>query len=93
MSNIRSESVTATGAVYAGRCRLKNVIWTGGTVPGDLTLRNENGSGAILLQIAVNASNYNSNIDVPENGILFPDGIHCTIGANVATKVNCLIEG
>ena len=64
-------------ALVTGRVRLKSIIITGGTGIGAAKFLSSSG-GAVLLELDTGA-NYNvTNVLLPGEGILFPNGIFYT---------------
>ena len=64
-------------ALVTGRVRLKSVIITGGVNAGAAMFLNSSG-GAVLLELDTGANSNVTNVLLPGEGILFPNGIFYT---------------
>lgn len=69
-------------ALIAGRVRIKSVILTGGAGAGGAKFLNASG-GAVLLELDTGSNSNCTNILLPGEGILFPNGVWYT-SASVA---------
>ena len=83
-SDVKAVRVTATGAVFAGRTRLRGLILVSdaGGSAGGLTLQ-DNTDSTTLFQADVPTGDVFS-MNIPEDGILFPKGIFCKTKTHVA---------
>lgn len=77
--DLRAVRITSTGSVYAGRARVRKLVFVTTATAGTLILRNGSVSGTILLQIDTPAAAGLHDVIVPEIGMLFQDGIHATL--------------
>jgi hypothetical protein len=73
-------------AMVSGRTRLKSVIVTGGTGAGTVKFLDASG-GNVLLELDTGANSNTTNIILPGEGILFPNGIWYTAVAVVPIGV------
>ena len=73
-------------ALVAGRVRLKSVIITGGAAAGMARFLDASG-GNILFELDTGANSNMTNVILPGEGILFPDGIWYTAVATVPVGV------
>ncbi len=82
-SDVKAVRVTGTGAVFAGRTRLRGLILAS----------DGGGAGTIILQDNTDSTTLFQgdcptgdviNLSFPEDGILFPKGIYCKTKTNVA---------
>ena len=73
-------------ALVSGRVRLKSVIITGGATAGMARFLDASG-GNILLELDTGANSNMTNVILPGEGILFPDGIWYTAVATVPTGI------
>jgi hypothetical protein len=64
-------------ALVTGRVRLKSIIITGGTGIGAAKFLSSSG-GAVLLELDTGANSNVTNVLLPGEGILFPNGIFYT---------------
>lgn len=82
-TDVKSTNLTASGVVFAGRTRLKSVLFTvtGGT-PVNHVKFYDNASGASgTVRVELDASNGSSTyVLIPGEGVLFNNGIYCDIG-------------
>jgi hypothetical protein len=92
-SDIQSVTKTATGAAVQGRTRLAGLYFTHSATPGTITLRDGDGSGEVKFTIANPASAGSQDMIIPDNGILFPNGIHLTKSGAEIVSVTFLFVG
>ena len=72
-SDVKSVRVTGTGAVFAGRTRLRGMILASdGSGAGSVTLQDNTDSTTLFQADVPNGDVFSMNI--PEDGILFPGG-------------------
>ena len=76
-SDVITASVTSTGDMTTNRSRLRGFVVSGGSSDGTVTFKNTS-SGSTLLVLPVSA-NATETLNIPDNGILFVDGIHATL--------------
>ena len=76
-SDVVTASVTSTGDMTTNRSRLRGFVVSGGSSDGTVTFKNTS-SGSTLLVLPVSA-NATETLNIPDNGILFVDGIHATL--------------
>ena len=83
-SDVIAVRVTATGAVFAGRTRLRGLILVSdaGGSAGGLTLQ-DNTDSTTLFQADV-PTGYVFSMNIPEDGILFPGGMKVSTITNIA---------
>ena len=82
-SDVKAVRVTATGAVFAGRTRLRGIILANNTASaGAITLQDNTDSTTLFQGDAPAGDVFAFNI--PEDGILFPKGIFCKTKTNVS---------
>ena len=86
-SDVKSVRVTATGAVFAGRTRLRGIILASDAGGAGTIILQDNTDSTTLFQADVpNGDVFSMNI--PEDGILFESGMTTSaIGANVEATV------
>lgn len=91
MRRLNCTYVSSTSTI-AGRIRVFGLIFTGtnagnGDLGPTIDLRNGSGSGDLLIQVNGNPNSYNGSavygsvntLDLPAEGVLFPDGAHVTL--------------
>ena len=85
--DVKSVRVTATGAVFAGRTRLRGIILASDAGGAGTIILQDNTDSTTLFQADVpNGDVFSMNI--PEDGILFESGMTTSaIGANVEATI------
>ena len=76
-------------ALVSGRVRIKSVILTGGAGAGVAKFLDASG-GNVLLELDTGANSNCTNVLLPGEGILFPDGIWYTATAVVPIGVTVI---
>lgn len=77
VKSVHTSSSTANTSLVVGRCRLKSIIITGGAGAGGARFLDASG-GNILIEIDTGTNSNTSNVILPGEGILFPNGIWYT---------------
>ena len=72
--------------LVSGRVRLKSVMITGGATAGSAKFLDASG-GNVLLELDTGANSNMTNVLLPGEGILFPNGIWYTAVATVPTGI------
>ena len=81
-SDVKSVRVTATGAVFAGRTRLRGIILASDAGGAGTIVLQDNTDSTTLFQADVpNGDVFSMNI--PEDGILFPGGMKVSTITNI----------
>ena len=90
-SDVKAVRVTATGAVFAGRTRLRGLILVSdaGGSAGGLTLQDNTDSTTLFQGDVANVDVFAFNI--PEDGVLFPGGMKVSAISNL-TAATLLID-
>ena len=90
-SDVKAVRVTATGAVFAGRTRLRGLIMAsdGGGSAGALTLQDNTDSTTLFQGDCPDGDVFAFNI--PEDGILFPGGMKVSAISNL-TAATILLD-
>ena len=90
-SDVKSVRVTATGAVFAGRTRLRGLIMAsdGGGSAGSLTLQDNTDSTTLFQGDCPDGDVFAFNI--PEDGIVFPGGMKVSAISNL-TAATILLD-
>ena len=89
-TDVKSAHVTGSGAIYAGRTRVKSIICLGATTGGDVVLYDNASaaSGAELIRFAVpNNSNNVINVLLPGEGILAENGVYASVPTGYSVTV------
>jgi hypothetical protein len=92
-SDISSVSKTATSQAVNGRSRLAGMYFTHTVTPATITLKSGGASGTALMTMTSPAAAGSQDMIIPDNGILFPDGIHITLSSAEITSVTLLFVG
>jgi hypothetical protein len=92
-SDISSVSKTETGQAVNGRSRLAGLYFTHSDTPATITFKSGGASGTTLMVMTSPAAIGSQDMAIPDNGILFPDGIHITISSAEITSVTVLFVG
>ena len=80
-SSIIAKTVTSTGTLNGGRTRLKSfVVETNSSGSPAAVFKNGSGSGTTLLTMNFKADD-DTQVSIPDHGIVFPDGCHVTLTA------------
>ena len=78
-SDIKSASATADGVLFAGRARLRHVlVKTSSSGSPQVVLKNGSSGGTALVTMDFIVSS-NEDIPLPDEGLLFTDGIYADI--------------
>ena len=90
-SDVKAVRVTATGAVFAGRTRLRGLIMAsdGGGSAGALTLQDNTDSTTLFQGDCPDGDVFAFNI--PEDGIVFPGGMKVSAISNL-TAATILLD-
>ena len=92
-SDIQAVQKTATGDAVNGRTRLAGLYFTHTATPATITLRSGGGSGTTKIVMTSPAAAGSQDMIIPDNGILFEDGIHLTLSSSEITTVTLLFVG
>jgi hypothetical protein len=76
---VHAVTVTATGEAYGGRARLKGVYYVNPASAGSIVIRDGGASGTVRLDIATPAVAGQSDLMIPDDGILHSDDMHVTL--------------
>lgn len=92
-SDIQAVQKTATGDAVNGRTRLAGLYFTHSATPATITLKSGGESGTTKFVITSPASAGSQDMIIPDNGILFENGIHMTLSSAEITTVTLLFVG
>lgn len=77
VKSVHSSAATANQSLVAVRCRIKSVIVAGGAGSGTARFLDASG-GTVLLEIDTGTNSNLTNVLLPGQGILFPNGVWYT---------------
>jgi hypothetical protein len=77
VKSIHTNGTQTNQALISGRVRIKSVIITGGAAAGMARFLNASG-GTILLELDTGSNSNMTNVILPGEGILFPNGVWYT---------------
>lgn len=83
---IRTGGAQTNQALISGRARVKSVVITGGAGAGVAKFLDASG-GNVLLELDTGSNSNVTNVILPGEGILFPDGVWYTATAVVPVGV------
>lgn len=78
-SDIQVVTISSTALAVQGRTRMAGVIYTSTNTSADLTFRDGSATGRIVFRLKSPAGAAFNDMMIPDDGILFKDGIHVTI--------------
>jgi hypothetical protein len=84
--SIRTGGAQTNQALISGRARVKSVVITGGAGAGVAKFLDASG-GNVLLELDTGSNSNMTNVILPGEGILFPDGVWYTATAVVPVGV------
>jgi len=84
---------TAVFTVNVGRTRLKGFTGTGGDTAGDFIFRNASTTGTVKFQQRISGAIESVSYYMPEDGIVFKDGLYLESATDVADGINILFTG
>ena len=90
-SDIQAVTASSTNQILDGRTRLAGLYFVSTSTAGSIVLRSGGVSGSIQLELATPAVAGNYDLIIPDDGILFKDGVHATL-TNV-TSITLLYVG
>lgn len=86
VKSVRTGGAQTNQALIVGRVRVKSVVITGGAGSGTAKFLDASG-GNVLLELDTGANSNMTNVILPGEGILFPDGVWYTATAVVPLGV------
>ncbi len=92
-SDVQSVQKTDTATAVNGRTRLQGLYFTNTGTAATLTFRSGGGSGTVKLTVNTPAAAGAQDLMIPDNGILFENGIHVTFSSAEVTSVTLLFVG
>jgi hypothetical protein len=89
-TDVLAKRLTASGAVYAGRTRVRGVYLVGGTTAGTVQLKVGGSGGTILVELDTPANTAAANVipvyvEFPKDGVLFSSDVYATFTGGVAS--------
>jgi hypothetical protein len=93
-SDVKAKTVTATATAVNGRTRVQGVYYTCGATASTLTLRTGGAGGTVTLELKTPAAAGAYDLIIPDDGVLFEDGVHVTFAdANVLSATVLFVGG
>lgn len=92
-SDIQSVTKTDTTQGVNGRSRLAGLYYTCTATPGSITLKTGGASGQTRLSLATPGAAGAYDLIIPDDGVLFEDGIHITRSGAEVVSVTLLFVG
>lgn len=93
-SDVQAKTVTATGSAVNGRTRVQGVYYTCTGTGSTVTFRTGGVSGTIILELKTPGAAGAYDLIIPDDGILFTDGVHVTFAdANVLSATVLFVGG
>mgnify|MGYP003339757282 FL=1 len=87
-TDVLNVNITATGQLFTGRARIKQILFVGNATAGSITIYdNTAGSGRVLWGITFHTSNVPVSIDIPGEGILAYNGAYAVLSNVVGLGV------
>ncbi len=78
-TDVKANSLAASGTVYAGRTRVRGMLIEPGTSAGSVVLKNGGTSGTTVLTINTTANGETFNALIPASGVLFSTDVYATL--------------
>jgi hypothetical protein len=94
MSDVKAVTKTADASAVVGRTRLKGVYFTNTATASSFTLRDgTTGTDTAIITINTPAAAGAQDLLMPEDGMVFADGIYVDVNDANVTSVTLLFEG
>lgn len=78
-TDVKAATVLEDGLAVEGRQRLKGVYFIAGASEGGVTLRDGSDEGEVRLDLTSPGSEADVYVPIPDQGILFQNGIHVSL--------------
>jgi hypothetical protein len=92
-SDLSAKTVTASGDAVNGRTRVQGVYFTTTVTGSSFTLKTGGSSGTVLLSLTTPAAAGAHDLIIPDDGILFKDGVYVDLADANVTSVTVLFVG
>ena len=93
-SNIQAVTKTVDASAVVGRCRVLGIYFTNTATASSFILRDGTTiSGTPKITLTTPAAAGNSDLIIPDMGILFEDGVFIDVAGVAVTSVTLLFEG
>ena len=89
VKSVHSQGAQTNLALISGRVRIKSVIVTGGASAGMAKFLDASG-GAVLLELDTGSNSNMTNVILPGEGILFPNGVWYTTSGTAPIGVTVI---
>jgi hypothetical protein len=86
VKSVHTNGTQTNQALISGRVRIKSVIITGGASAGMAKFLDASG-GNVLLELDTGSNSNMTNVILPGEGILFPNGVWYTSAATAPTGI------
>ena len=86
VKSVHTGGAQTNQALISGRVRIKSVVITGAATAGKARFLDASG-GNILLELDTGSNSNMTNVILPGEGILFPDGVWYTAVSTVPTGI------
>jgi hypothetical protein len=89
VKSVHTSGTQTNQAIITGRARIKSVVLTGGVGAGSAKFLDAS-NGAVLLELDTGSNSNCTNVILPGEGILFPNGVWYTSAAVAPTGITIL---
>jgi hypothetical protein len=89
VKSVHTGGTQTNQALISGRTRIKSVIITGGASAGMAKFLNASG-GTVLLELDTGSNSNMTNVILPGEGILFPNGVWYTTSGTAPTGITVI---
>jgi hypothetical protein len=87
MSDVKSTRLTASGAVFGGRTRVKGIYIVPGANAGSVVIRDGGASGTVVCTLDTKADGDATYVHLPEDGLLCSTSSYATLADIAAVTV------
>ena len=78
-TDVKANSLAASGSVFADRTRVKGMVIEPGTGPGSVVLKDGGASGTTVMTVNTTANGEPFNVLIPGEGVLFNTNVYATL--------------
>jgi len=86
VKSVHTGGAQTNQALISGRCRIKSIVITGGASAGTAKFLDASG-GNVLIELDTGSNSNATNVLLPGEGVLFPNGVWYTAVATVPTGI------
>jgi hypothetical protein len=88
-TDVLNASLTASGQLFTGRSRIRQILFVGNTTAGSITIYdNTTGSGRVVWSINFHTSNVPCSVDIPGEGMLCLNGAYAVLSNVVGMSIS-----